>query len=123
MSALTDLERAKIRAALGWPARYHLLNSRLEHALDAVNDLPGDLSLVRVLIANMDDIDARLTDALDRLQASAVGSITLNPGELTMLRTEGNRQVASLARILYVDVIDGGKYAIMSRGGEMKFEN
>lgn len=104
--ALTATERVKIRFYLGWSARFHQFDSRLEQALNAV-DMDSDTeTFVRDdLIAALDDIRTKLTDAHGRLKAMKVGSINL-PGnqEVMTLRQEGQRHASSLASTLGVEI-------------------
>lgn len=102
--ALTTAQRSEIRDLLGWPARFHDNDSRLERAFDAIAELPEDEAIVIELLEKAQDIEVRITDALGRIKASAVGSITLNAAEISQLRAEGRRAVNRIAAILYVPV-------------------
>lgn len=109
--ALTDTEKAACRLYLGWSARFHQHDSRLEMALIAVGDLPEHQAQITNLItgsppgllACLQDIDSKLRGAHGRLKASEVGSIKLNAAELQQLRSEGRRFVGRLAAILGVE--------------------
>ena len=65
-------------------------------------------------------IDARLEDAYDRLQASAVGSIKLNAGEIGALRSEGRRIVGNIATLMGV-MIMADAYGAGRMGGSNEF--
>ena len=114
--AFTEAERVKIRFYLGWSARFHQGDSRLEQALNAVDNLPDTQTLIRdEMLASMDDIRLKLTDAHKRLKALKVGSIDLpQANEVAMLRSEGRRHASSLAATLGVpirhDVFGSSRY-------------
>jgi hypothetical protein len=110
--ALTEPQKALIRLYTGWGARFGQFYSRLEQALSAIAVEPDMEALITNpiggsppgLLALIQDVDAKLTAAHGRLKASVVGSITLNPAELMVLRSEGRRHVARLCSILGVEV-------------------
>lgn len=62
----------------------------------------------KAILTKLADIETRLTDALDRRQASAVGSITLNADELRDLRGELRRWRRELANLVGVPAVGGG---------------
>lgn len=101
----TNAERAKIRMYVGWSARFHQSDSRLEQAMNAVDQEVDDSSRNLIIghITSMDAIAARITAAYDRLKASEVGSITLNREEIGMLRSEGRRLGGIVASIFGVE--------------------
>jgi len=103
--ALTAQQRADVRTALGWSARFHQFDSRLEQAFDALATEPEHETQVIALLAEVVDIKTKLKDAHKRLKALKVGSIELNALriELTGLRLEGMRHTAELAAILGVE--------------------
>lgn len=113
--AFTEAQRVKIRSVLGWSARFHQNDSRLEQAMNAVDTLPDTQTECEDRLASIADIATKLTDAHNRLKAMQVGSIVL-PGknEVAMLRSEGRRHVGSLAATLGVevrhDVFGTGRY-------------
>lgn len=104
--AFTLAERVKIRFYLGWSARFHQTDSRLEQALNAVDMDVDTLAFIRTdLMVRLDDIRTKLTAAHGRLKAMKVGSIDLPGGnEIAMLRSEGRRHASSLAATLGVSV-------------------
>ena len=114
--ALTDAQKAGIRRALGWSARFHQFDSRLEQALSAIeSDAASELLITDVLanngiLANIDDIQSKLRAGHSRLKANKVGTIELRQQELDQLKSEGNRWVSDLARLLGVEVRDGGLF-------------
>lgn len=102
----TAVERAKIRWYLGWSARFHQSDSRLEQAMNAVDMEPTDATrdLIIANLTAMDAINTKITQAYDRLKALKVGSIDLPAhGEIGMLRSEGRRLGGQLAACLGVE--------------------
>lgn len=102
--ALTIAQKADIRLYLGWSARFHQIDTRLEGAMVAVSEDPAHEAQVIALLGEMANIDVKLKAAYPRLQASKVGSIELNVGEIGMLRSEGRRFVARMSSVLGVEV-------------------
>jgi len=121
--ALTDVQRADVRFFLGWSARFHQFDSRLEQAMNAISTEPEAETLVLGEIAACKDIDTKLTAAHARLKALKVGSIGLSgPGEIQALRKEGKRHTTRMAAIFGVerriDVFSSGSHgAFASFGG------
>lgn len=115
--ALSAQQQSQLRIYLGYPARFHQMRPELEQAILALAGVPVDetevASLLALLTTPVTGIDARLVDAMDRLQASAVGSITLNPAEIGALRSEGRRIVRRIASLMGVtiqaDAFGGGR--------------
>lgn len=103
--ALTATQEAKVRYYLGWSARFHQSDSRLEMALSALPSEPESEALIIAALLKCEDIDTKLTDAHGRLKAMKVGSIDL-PGhrEVETLRNEGRRWVGRIASTLGVEV-------------------
>jgi len=103
--ALTASDKADVRFFLGWSARFHQSDSRLEQAMSALDTEPEAEALVLAAIVSCKDIDTKLTDAHGRLKAMKVGSIDL-PGdrEIQTLRKEGRRHVGRIALTLGVEV-------------------
>jgi hypothetical protein len=101
--ALTNAQKADTRAYLGWSARFHQFDSRLEQAMSALATEPEHEAQVIVLLASILDIKTKLVASHSRLKASKVGSIDLNPAEIPMLRKEGKRFVGEIASILGVE--------------------
>lgn len=114
--ALTDAQKAAVRRALGWSARFHQSDSRLEQAISAIEtDAASELLITDTLanngiLANVDDVQTKLRDAHARLKADKVGSILLRKQELNQLRSEGDRWVRDLARLLGVETRNGGLF-------------
>lgn len=102
--ALSATQKSDIRDLLGWPARFHDDDGRLERAFSALEALPTDETLIASLLTKAKDLEMRITDALGRIKVSSAGSITLNPAEISMLRAEGRRCVNRMAAILGVEV-------------------
>jgi hypothetical protein len=118
----TTGEKAKIRFYLGWSARFHQFDSRLEQAMSAIEGETDDSTrdeLIGVLTA-LDDIKTRIVDAYGRLKARVVGSITL-PGfdEIGMLRSEGRRLTGQVAATLGVAV----RHDVFSSSSPKSFES
>lgn len=110
--ALTAAQKAEVRRWLGWPARFHQFDSRLENAMDALATEPEHEAQITNpltgtppgILAELDDIDAKLRDAHKRIKASEVGNIKLNNGrEIAWLRREGRRHTRRLAALLGVE--------------------
>ncbi len=104
---LTEAERSAIRKYLGWPGRFHDEHPALEQGFLALT-VDDEVEVRRELerITDPDTgIEVRLTEALDRLAARALGTITLNPMEIAALRSEGRRAVARIAALMGVQVL------------------
>lgn len=102
----TNAERAKIRMYLGWSARFHQSDSRLEQAMNAVDQEVDNSSRDLIIghITSLDSIQTRITAAYDRLKALKVGSIDLPAEkEIGMLRSEGRRIGGIVASIFGVE--------------------
>lgn len=118
--ALTAQQRADVRFYAGWSARFHQFDSQLEQAMNALETEPEhELQITNPidgtppgLLALMADIDSRLSGTYGRLKASKVGSIELNAGEISQLRSEGRRLSGRLCSILgiprRIDVFGSG---------------
>lgn len=102
--ALTNSQKADIRLYLGWSARFLQVDSQLEGAIAAVQNDAAHEAQLTALLVEVANIDTKLKAAYPRLQASKVGSIELNSGEIGMLRSEGRRFVGRMASVLGVDV-------------------
>ena len=102
--ALTDQQKADVRNALGWSARFHQFDSRLEQAMSALATEPEHEQQVIDLLADVASMKTKLTDSHNRLKASKVGSIDLNPMEVQWLRKEGARFCNEIASILGVGI-------------------
>ena len=103
--ALTEAQRVKVRFYLGWSARFHQTDSRLEQAMNAIAAEAETQTQVETQLTALDDITTKLTASHARLKALQVGSIQL-PGalEVSVLRSEGRRHAGALAATLGVDV-------------------
>lgn len=116
----TSGQKANIRLYLGWSARFHQFDSRLEQAMSAIDNEMDDSThdIIVAKLASLASIDTRLTDALGRIKALKVGSIDL-PGamELGLLRSEGRRFVGQLAATLGVEV----RHDVFRGGGPRSF--
>ncbi len=104
--AFTDAEKTDIRAALGWPARFHQHDSRLEHAMIALDSLPDHETQIRNLLVCVADVKLALKDSWKRLKATKVGTIELSTlkEEMAGLRWEGRRFTGEISSILGVPV-------------------
>ena len=103
--ALTATQRADVRTALGWSARFHQTDSRLEQAMNALAAEPESETQVIALLAEVVDIKTKLKTAHSRLKAVKVGSINLDGlrTEIVGLRMEGQRHTGEIAAILGVE--------------------
>jgi hypothetical protein len=126
--ALSDAEKARIRSLLGYSPRYRSYEGHpsmsIESAMNSIASYTEDESRIRTLLTELTAIDTSLTAARARLQAKAVGSITLNSdNEIGQLRAEGRRYVKAIAQILSVDVLEnfysGGSGG--STGGQLSY--
>lgn len=114
--ALTDAQKADIRRALGWSARFHQFDSRLEQAMSAVeNDAESEAQITETqanhgILANIEAIATEVTAARARLKADKVGSILLRKEEIRQLRKEGDSWVEELAKLLGVETRNGGRF-------------
>ena len=117
--ALTAVQRADVRAALGWSARFHQFDSRLEQAMNALATEPEAEAQVIALLAEVTDIETKLKAAHSRLKATKVGSINLDGlrTEQAGLRAEGRRHTGKLAAILGVE----RRHDIFSSSGPRTF--
>lgn len=116
----TTVQRAKIRWYLGWSARFHQADSRLEQAMNAVDQEVDDSShdLIVANITALDAIGTKMTAAYDRLKALKVGSIDLpGAGEIGMLRSEGRRLGGQIAACLGVET----RHDVWSGSGNKSF--
>ena len=106
--ALSETQKATVRLYCGWQARFLDIESRLEEAMRSLATQPESEALITNalnvsppgILAILADLDTKIRAAYARLQASAVGSITLNPAEVAVLRMEGRRYVGRLCSIL-----------------------
>ena len=118
--ALTGPQKAKCRQYLGWAFGFNDRDSHLEQSFSGLETKPDEELLLTDtlvnggLIASLEDIDAKLVLAHKRLKASKVGDIVLNAQEVKALCKEGNRFVGRLARLLGVEVRDGGGFSTSS---------
>ena len=105
--ALTEAQRVSIRFYLGWSARFHQFDSRLEQAMNAIDSMPtlDTQTKIESLITDLDSLITKLKESYTRLKAMKLGSIVL-PGqnEVALLRSEGRRNAEGLAAILGVEV-------------------
>ncbi len=119
-TAFTSVERAKIRWYLGWSARFHQTDARLEQAMNAVDQETGDAThdLIVEKLTAMDDLNTRIVAAYDRLKALKVGSIDLpSHGEIGMLRSEGRRLGGAVAAAFGVET----RHDVWSGSGNKSF--
>jgi len=102
----TSTEKAKIRELLGWGARFWQLETRLENAMEAVEEtLPEETALIQGIIVQLADIDAKITDALGTVGVFKVDTIGLDSDQgISHLKNEGRRLVEAIATILQVPI-------------------
>lgn len=109
---LTDAQKSAVRFRLGWSERFFQFDSRLEQAMSALDTKPEAVALVTNplggsppgLLAQIDDVDARIVDSFKRVRASKVANVELNPREVAQLRDLGRMYVKRLASLLGVEV-------------------
>ena len=107
---LDEEQKASIRLYTGWSVRFGQVDSRLERALLALDSYPEHEAQITNpiggdppgILAQLVAIDAKLVAAHARLKADKVGSIELNRGEMSALRSEGRRFVLRLCSLLSV---------------------
>lgn len=106
MADFTLDERARIRSLLGWEARFLQYDSRLESALDAIDqNSPADQTLIRSLLTQLTALDVRITASQSRFGVERVGSIWLKSDyTIGLLKSEGKRLVGTIAAILGVEI-------------------
>lgn len=75
--SLDDEEKAKIRLYLGWSARFHQTDSRLEQALSTVSGMAAEEALIRADLARCDAALAQLDATETTAKAVAAGPIQL----------------------------------------------
>lgn len=75
--ALTGLQRAQVRRFLGWPARFHQTDDRLEQAMNSLANTPDDESLV------IEDL-ARCQAALTQMDATETTSKAVGVGPIQL---------------------------------------
>ena len=104
--AFTAPEKTRIRMLLGWGARFWQLETRLENAMDAVEQtLPEETLKVQAILVVLTDIDTKITDALGTVGVTGVSTIHLDSDQgLSHLRAEGRRQVEAIATIFQVPI-------------------
>lgn len=117
----TSNDRARIRWYLGWSARFHQMDSRLEQAMNAVDMEPTDdtKALITGNLAQMDTLmNTTIPAAYNRLKALKVGSIDLPAHkEIAMLRSEGRRLGGQIAACLGVET----RHDVWSGAGNKSF--
>lgn len=102
---------------LGWAFGFADRDSHLEQSFNGLETKPDEELLITDTLANggilasLADIDSKIVLSHKRLKADNVGSIQLNRREVYDLCREGNRFVARLARLLGVEVREGGGYS------------
>lgn len=89
---------------LGWGARFWQLETRLENAMEAVEQvLPDETLKIQSILVELTTIDTQITDALSTVGVKGVSSISLDSDQgLSHLRAEGRRLVEAIATILQV---------------------
>lgn len=101
MGLITDPERARIRSLLGWGARWHHLQTRLESAFNAMDQLPDDVNQIRTYLTQLTSIDSLIAEAQGIIGVKRTGSIELVDDQgIGGLRSEGRRLVEAIDAIL-----------------------
>lgn len=109
--ALTPAQKALCRQYLGWAFGFNDRDSHLEQSFSGLETKPDEEALVVATLASCEDISAKLVLAHKRLKAAKVGDIGLNYDEVIQLRDEGSRFVGQMARMLGVEVREGGGFS------------
>lgn len=115
--ALTSAQKADVVFYLGWSGKTIIAgstdyNSQVNSALD---NLSAQIEAqVIATLAQIVDINTKLTAATCRLAAKRVDEIELNPNELIMLRSERRRLLRLLSRLLDIKLLDVGGGVNMS---------
>jgi hypothetical protein len=104
--AFSGVEKARIRMLLGWGARFWQLETRLENAMEAVEQtLPEETSRIQTILTQLTAIDAQITDALGTVGVTGVSKIHLDSDQgISHLRAEGRRLVEAISTILQVPI-------------------
>jgi hypothetical protein len=104
--AFSPEEKTRIRMLLGWGARFWQLETRLENAIEAVeNELPTETAQIQTLLSKLTVIDTKITEALDTAGVTAVSTIHLDSDQgISHFRSEGRRLVEAIAAILQVPI-------------------
>lgn len=104
--AFTETEKTRIRMLLGWGARFWQLETRLENAMEAVeNTLPDEAAQIQTILTDLTNIDTKITEALDTAGVTGVSSIKLDSDQgISHFRSEGRRLVEAIASILQVNI-------------------
>ncbi len=104
--AFSSAEKTRIRMLLGWGARFWQLETRLENALEAVEQtLPDETASIQTILVSLTDIDTKITEALGTVGVTGVSSIHLDSDQgISHLRAEGRRLVEAIAVILQVAI-------------------
>lgn len=102
----TSTEKSRIRMLLGWGARFWQLETRLENAMEAVEQtLPDETTRIQTILTQLTDIDTKITDALGTVGVTGVSAIHLDSDQgIGHLRSEGRRLVEAIAIILQVPI-------------------
>jgi len=103
--ALSGPERAKVRKYLGWSARFHQTDSRLDQAMDALGGTPDDETEVRTELAVCTDLDAQIAATNTTAKVVTLGSIETRAAyQLSVLRNRGRQAAGRIAAILGVEI-------------------
>lgn len=102
MSFTAD-EKTSIREYLGWSARFGQTDTALERAMSAIETQPSDLAAARRHLVELARIDVAIQACEARFKAEQVGTIKLNAGELSQLRSRGEERVGRLATLFAVE--------------------
>ncbi len=121
--AFTEVEKTRIRMLLGWGARFWQLETRLENAMEAVeNNLPEETAQIQTILTSLTDIDSKITEALDTAGVTGVSSIKLDSDQgISHFRSEGRRLVEAIAAILQVNIKKNYYSGGSITGGHIQF--
>lgn len=113
--ALTDKEKHRAVYFLGWSGLTIVEDSTQYNSVvvDRLGTVAKPLNLdieriVKGLLECLESIDERLKEALCRLTASQIDTITTNPDEIRMLRSERKRNIRLLSDHLDIPITASG---------------
>jgi hypothetical protein len=102
--SFTDAEKALIRTYLGVTSTFRYEDTRLESAIDSIGDRPEYVTIVQGWLAQLADIETRLTSALSTAGMTKAEDISWadNQARIVGIRKEGRRMCSRLSTTLGV---------------------
>lgn len=90
---------------LGWAARFHQTDSRLEQAMNSLATTTDDEALVVAQLAVLTNIDTQIAVTDQTVKATQLGAIQLRAAyQLSVLRARGRQSCGRIAAILGVQI-------------------